>query len=217
MAKVTAPLLGFGASGTIAKTAVYAKWRGVSYARRWTRPANPQSTEQTITRETFAKLREVWKRLGADSLAPWNAFAKGRPFTGMNAFVGENMRLIRGEADLALMLGSPGAGGGLAFPTISAATGAAQGEVDVTMTAPTLPTGWTITKAVALGLIDQASDGLLTLPIGDASDAATPYVVPLTGFGSATTVRTLGWFVYVKPNGETAYSVSLNDSAVAGA
>ena len=33
MAKTTAPLFGFGATGSLAKSIVFASWRGVGYAR----------------------------------------------------------------------------------------------------------------------------------------------------------------------------------------
>lgn len=217
MAKTTAPMLSFSAAGSIAKTLVYAKWRGISYGRQHVIPANPKSTAQTVTRSTFATLREMYKRTGSVTRAPWDAFAKGRPFTGMNAFVGENLRLIRGEADMDLFYASPGAGGGLAFPTLGVATGSSSGEIDVTLTAPTLPTGWTITSAHAMAFLQQAPDNIFLGVLVEGSDASAPYEITLAGLGAAQAVVASGWFEYEKPDGKTAYSVALTDTGTTGA
>lgn len=216
MAKTTAPMLSFSAAGSIAKTLVYAKWRGISYGRQHVIPANPKSTAQTLTRNTFATLREAWKRTGSITRAPWDAFAKGQPFTGMNKFVGENLRLIRGEADMNLFYASPGAGGGLAFPTLGVAAGSGSGEIDATLTAPTLPTGWTITNAHAMAIKQQAPDDLFLGVVVEGSDATDPYVVTLAGLGSAAAVVVSAWFEYLKPDGKTAYSVAITEAGTTG-
>jgi hypothetical protein len=217
MAKTTAPMLSFSAAGSIAKTLVYAKWRGVSYGRQHVIPANPKSTAQTVTRSTFATLREMYKRTGTITRAPWDAFAKGRPFTGMNKFVGENLRLIRGEADMDLFYASPGAGGGLAYATLNVATGSGTGEIDATLTAPTLPTGWSITNAHAMAFRQQAPDDIFLGVLVEGSDATAPYEITLAGLGAAAACVCSAWFEYEKPDGNTAYSVALTDTATAGA
>ncbi len=217
MAKTTAPMLSFSAAGSIAKTLVYAKWRGISYGRQHVIPANPKSTAQTVTRNTFATLREMYKRTGTVTRAPWDAFAKGRPFTGMNKFVGENLRLIHGEADMDLFYASPGAGGGLAFPTLLVQTGSSSGEIDATLTAPALPTGWSITNAHAMAFPQQAPDTVFSGTLVEGSDAAAPYEITLAGLGAAAAVVVSAWFEYEKPDGKTAYSVALTDAGTTGA
>ena len=107
MAKTTAPLLSFGANGQIAKTQVYASWRGVKYSRRYVVPANPRTTAQQLTRTTFAFMREMWKVAPSGLKAPWDAFATGKPFLGLNKFVGENIRVLRSQPDMANFIGSP--------------------------------------------------------------------------------------------------------------
>lgn len=213
MAKVTAPLLGFNARGAIANTAVYARWRGIAYARQWVKPANPKTTQQNLTRNTFATLREIYKRLDANARAPWDAFAKGRPFTGMNSFVGENVRLLRGDPDMDDLLGSPGAGGGFPPAGISAAATATSGEVRVILTAPTLPAGWAIVRADVWAIREQLPDAVFPGVIAFGTDAASPYDMVLAGLGSNQPVQTVGWFVYTKPDGLLAYSVSLSAGA----
>lgn len=216
MAKVTAPLLSLGGSGTIGGTVTFAKWRGVPYARQRVTPANPQTTAQQQTRNTFAMLREFWKRLEADGRNPWDAFATGRKFIGLNAFVGENIRLILGDADMNNFEGSPGANGGFGLTSVSAAQGGGSGELDVTIVPPSLPTGWSVTECVAMAFPDQAADAVFGGPIAIDTDNSDPYVITLTGLGSNVACQAVGWAVYEKPNGEAAYSPSIIDQANSG-
>jgi hypothetical protein len=134
----------------------------------------------------------------------------------MNAFVGENNRLLVGASDLEFLLASPGAGGGLPPLSVTGGTGANAGEVTVTVVPPTqLPDGWTIVKAWGLAVKDQDPTGLLTGAVVEGSDTTDPYVITIAGMGAGTLCRVMGWFEYLKDNGKTAYSVSLNDNATA--
>lgn len=63
MARLTAPLLSLGASGSIAKSLVYSTWKGIPYARVHVIPANPKSVGQQEVRGVFATLTEMWKRM----------------------------------------------------------------------------------------------------------------------------------------------------------
>jgi hypothetical protein len=100
MAKVTGALLSFGARGQIGKTLVMSKWKGIPYARQHVVPANPRTTAQQTNRAIFAFLREAFKRGPAEMVDAFNAYAIGRPLTGMNKFVGENTRVLQGQTDL---------------------------------------------------------------------------------------------------------------------
>ena len=50
MAKVTGPLMSLDASGTVAKTATFSKWKGRNYVRQRVIPLNPQAAGQVSTR-----------------------------------------------------------------------------------------------------------------------------------------------------------------------
>lgn len=210
MAKTTAPLLSFGASGTIAKTAVFSTWRGVPYARRHVIPANPNSTGQQATRNVFKTMTEAWKVAGALAVAPWNAFATGRPFVGRNAFIGQNVEVLRAEADMTNFIGSPGARGGL--PPNSIALTAGVGEITVDFTNPTAPTGWAITDAIAIAFPDQDPADTFVGPYTEGNDGATPFnQVVLTGLDTVLH-QVRAWLVWSKPDGSVAYSASLADT-----
>ena len=108
MAKTTAPLLSFDASGAIGKSMVFAKWRGVGYSRRYVIPGNPQTTGQVLTRDIFANQGLLWKTGGPLMRAPWERFAVGQPFLGRNRYIGNNISVLRGESDMARYEGPPG-------------------------------------------------------------------------------------------------------------
>lgn len=217
MAKLSGPLLSFGARGSLGKTMVISKWRGVPYARSYVVPANPQTAAQTSVRATFALLREMWKLAPSQLQDAWNAFASGRPFTGMNKEVGENVRVLNGEADMSNYIASPGAGGGLVPLTMNATTGGAAGEIDVAITAPAAPSGWTLTKAVAIAFLDQDPAGIFEGRIEVAEDTVAPYDLVIDGLPTAQVCIVCAWLVWTKPDGKLAYSVSLTDSATSGA
>lgn len=212
MAKVTAPLLSFGGSGAIGKTLVASSWKGIKYMRQHVVPANPRTTAQMFVRRTFALLREVYKIAPPLLTAPWEAFAQGRPLTGMNKFVGENVRVLNGEADLTNIIISPGAKGGLPPVTFSAVDGAAAGEIETAFAVPAPPSGWTLQAAVAVAIPDQAPDGIFAGNILTAEDVADPYAPLITGAEVGETYQVGGYLRWAKPDGTIAYSVSLVDT-----
>jgi hypothetical protein len=218
MAKITGPLLSMGARGQIGKAMVTSTWRGVNYARQYVIPANPRTTAQQANRTRFAFLREMYKLAQAPVIAPWTAFAQGRPFLPVNKFVGENNRLLNGETTLDNAIMSPGARGGLPPVSVVAATGAASGEVTVTVNPPAqLPDGWTVDSVGSAAAPQQDPTGIFAGPFVADTEAnpATPMV--LGGFTPGGNVVAWGWVVYEKPDGKLAYSVSLSDTAVADA
>lgn len=212
MAKTTAPALSFEAKGQIAKTMVYSRWRGVPYVRRHVVPANPNTLAQQSVRKTFALLREMYKLAGPLLRATWDSFAQGRPFTGMNKFVGENVRVLNGEANMQLFIGSPGSKGGLA-PLAMAVTSPVAGEINVVFTLPALPDGWTANGAVAVAFKDQDPAGFFTGGLVEGQDAAAPFdTVNLTGLETGESYVVIGYLRQMKPDGSLAYSVSLSDT-----
>lgn len=211
MAKPTGALLSFGASGTIAKTAVFASWRGRQYVRRHVIPANPNSSGQQLTRNTFKWLQQVWKLSPTLFQDPWTAYAKGQPLINRNAFGKSNIGALRSQTDLSAFVFSPGAGGGVAPASITVTAGANQITVDVTE--PTSPTGWTIAEAVAAVIADQDPQSGVLYDVSAGSDNSSPYSIVITGLTTAQLYRAGAWLVWTKPDGTTAYSSALTGSA----
>ena len=212
MSRLTAPLLSFDARGKLADTLVYSNWRGVPYARRYVVPANPKSTEQMKTRNTFTGLELRWKQGGSLMRAPWTAFAVGQKFVGRNAYLGKNIAVIRGDAGMDDYLGSPGAKGGLAPLTLTLGTVAA-GGIEAAVTVPADYGSWTITAVVATFLKDQAADAVVADVIVEGEDLATPFTVDVTGLASVA-YWVQAWTRWTHADGQIAYGPSISDTIV---
>ncbi len=212
MAKVTAPLLSFGASGTIAKVQTYASWRGVQYARRHVIPANPQSTAQTLTRDIFKNMDARWKQGGPLMRAPWDRFAVGQKFVGRNSYIGKNLSAMRGESDMDDYIGSPGAKGGLPAASLVLTTVAANG-IEAVIVGPTPPTGWTLTSAIATCFKEQTPEAAVTDVIQEIEDASSPYSCDFTGLDTVE-YQVQAWLKWAKPDTSVAYGASISGQIV---
>lgn len=212
MAKTVAPLLSFGASGQIAQTQVYSKWKGRAYVRRYTTPANPNTSEQQLTRSVFSFLQSVYKFATPDFTAPWEAYANGLVMTARNAFTKLNLSQLRTASDLVDMLFSPGALGGLPPATITVTGGV--GTITVACTAPSsVPTGWTLTSAILGVIAEQDPNTGSAYAMQTFEDAAAAYTHDfVVAAGDWVGFAFLKW---LRPDGRTAYSVSLSDEATA--
>lgn len=210
MAKITAPLLSMGARGTIGDVMTYASWRGVPYVRQRVTPANPRSTAQVLTRDIFKRYGQRWKQGGALMRAPWNRFAVGQIPVGRNSYMGQNLAATRGETDLDLYIGSPGAKGGLPPVSMVLTTVASLG-LEAVIVGPTPPTGWTLTAAIITAMIDQPPEDVVTDAIQEIEDTSTPYSCDLTGL-TAVTYQVQGWLKWAKADGSIAYGASLSDT-----
>lgn len=214
MSKTTAPLLSFGASGQIAKTMVMSRWKGISYARRYVIPANPNSSEQQITRNVFKYTSAFMKLAPAEVVEVWTAFAKGRPLTPRNAFMSSNIKALRAQSDNDALVFSNGANAGLIAAGI--ATSVASHAISVTLTAPELPTGWTIVEAVAVATLEQDPEAYTDAASFSATDASTPFV-PIVNVPDAGTYVIGGWFKFNKGTVDApqyAYGASISTTAV---
>lgn len=215
MAKLTGPLLSFGASGQIGKTMVTADWKGIKYARQYSIPANPQTAEQTTTRDTFKTLQSLWLNAPTLFRAPWTANAVGRPYTDRNKLVAENLPVLRGELDLNNFIASPGALGGPPLDSMTAVAGGAGGEIDCTATPPTPPTGWTLASVTFIAVPDQDPADPFVGPMVAISDASSAYTADFTGLTAGADYQLAAFPVWTRPDGKTAYGASLLDQATA--
>lgn len=91
MARVTGPLMSLDASGSIADTIVFSKWKGRNYVRQHAIPSNPRSAGQYFTRAMMSFLAKQWAGLaGADQTA-WTTLAAATNISLFNAYVKFNM------------------------------------------------------------------------------------------------------------------------------
>lgn len=211
MAKTVAPLLSFDAGGQIAKTQVYARWKGRPYVRRYVVPANPNSADQQKTRNAFKFLMDAWKYWPTGAQEAWALYAQSLQITDRNAFAKQNVSPLRTATTLDDMVISPSARSGLIAADLSLAPG--DGEIAATLTAPDLPNGWTIAGSYALAIPQQNPQSSADYGIFVATDDTTPYVPTLTGLTNGTEYLVGGWFKFAKGDGSFAFGQSLQDTA----
>lgn len=209
MAVLTGPLMSLSASGTIAKTIVYANWKGIQYARTRVIPANPQSTQQTNTRTVFTFLQDYYKFAPTIAREPWIAATLGIPMTPINMVISKNVFAMRLATDLDDMTFSPGARGGVPPSAIVSTPGS--GTLSVAVTAPTAPSGWTLTAAQGVVMKDQDPH----LPIASTpvavEDLTSTYTLLFSGLTGSSVYQIAVWLKWLTPNGDSAYSVALRD------
>lgn len=61
MAKIRGGLFSLGASGKLAKTLVYSKWKAEPYAREYVTPANPRTPAQVAQRDAVKQAIAFWQ------------------------------------------------------------------------------------------------------------------------------------------------------------
>jgi len=108
MARLTGPLMSLDASGSVAGSLTFAKWKGRNYVRQLVTPANPKSAAQVAFRAMFGFLSRAWAdvdSLSAGAQASWDALAESGNFSAFNAYMKQNQdrwgRALSPEADSA--------------------------------------------------------------------------------------------------------------------
>jgi hypothetical protein len=215
MAKTVAPLLSFSAGGQIAKTQVYASWKGRPYVRRYVVPANPNSPAQQETRGAFKFLMNVWKFFPGSATGAWALYANGFRITDRNAFAKANISPLRLATDLTDFTMSPSAASGLIAADMAVVPSA--NTLTVALTPPVLPVGWTITSAFAAAIRDQDPQTGTLYGVVAGFDESAPYSIALAGLVDGEDYVVGGWFQYTKPDGSFAYGRSLQEIIAPGA
>jgi hypothetical protein len=209
VAVTTAPLFSLAASGSIGKAIVYSDWKGVPYARRHVIPSNPKTPKQVSIRKTFQWVHDFYKFMDPQAQEAWVAYTKGIAMTPGNAFTQANVPVLNGAIDNTAMIFSKPVNSGPPCPTITATPGS--GSFTVTLGTPVMPTGWTITHAIATCAEKMAPSGEHETPTGVTGIATTsPYTISLTGLKHAVAYVVGGWFKVLRADGIVAFGGSLN-------
>jgi hypothetical protein len=91
MAKVKGPLFSLDASGKLADSIVYLKWKGISDVRSYVIPANPRSPRQQEQRSRMTEAVDLWHTTDFNELdyEAWDLYATimPSPMSGFNAFI----------------------------------------------------------------------------------------------------------------------------------
>ena len=213
MAKVKGAILSIGASGSIAKTQVYASWKGVQYARQHVIPYNPDTDGQKAIRGLFAALQALYQRLPLGAQAPWEGATAGRPLTPRNLLTSRNVVALKGQVDMEKFVGSPGCRGGLPLTSLAVAGGASGGTLQVTFQTPSGPEDWTLQSVDVVLFQDRAPGTLPTdWPVFVSQSDVIPeqdVTVTVEDLEPGTKYIVSAWSVWVRPKGGLAYGPSL--------
>lgn len=87
MARVDAGALSIGASGTIAQTLTFSRWKGRPYVRQRVIPSNPRSGGQVGMRSFMRWGSRVWSGLSTANKATWESLADASAISPFNAFI----------------------------------------------------------------------------------------------------------------------------------
>lgn len=90
MVKVAGPLMSMDASGSLADSITFSKWKGRNYVRQLVTPSNPRSASQTGMRAMFKFLAQEWSGIAAGDQADWEDAAETGNYSPFNAYVKEN-------------------------------------------------------------------------------------------------------------------------------
>lgn len=100
MAKITAPLLSLSASGSVANTLNYSKYKSVSYVRfksLLVKARDSKTIKQFAWRDFFTTIYFIWKNLSVNDREILTELQKGKPMTGWNIFA--KMYMLRKPTD----------------------------------------------------------------------------------------------------------------------
>lgn len=95
MATTKAPLFGLDASGSLGNSIVFSKWRGRTYVRRLSIPANPKSGLQVGMRSSMRFVTQAFAGLTQGQKDAWDTLAAVDNITQLNAQVRDSQRLTR--------------------------------------------------------------------------------------------------------------------------
>lgn len=111
MAKVTGPLLSLDASGSVASTMTFSRWKGVNYVRQRVIPTYTNTAAQALIRSLIKDASEAWKAgatvgvttIDAAYKAAYDVAASGLAMSGFNLFIKECVQKNGGSSyDLTL-------------------------------------------------------------------------------------------------------------------
>ena len=170
MVKVNGPMLSLDASGTIANTATFSKWKGRNYVRQRVVPSNPKSVLQVAVRAMFKFLSQAWENVGATPQGTWDDRAAATNISPFNAFMARNMALWREFTAPSQTDPNPGTG----TPPVATLDSAVGGEshIDLTFTITTLNDVWGV-------IIFRSPTGTFTPSLSN-----TIAVIPVSGTGT---------------------------------
>lgn len=163
MATTVAPLFGLDASGSLAKAIVFSKWRGRTYVRRHSVPANPKSGLQIGVRAAMRFNSQAYGSLSDAIKARWIALDAADNITGLDSMVRFNLPLNRQNFG---MWSDPEASAGTTpdAPTLTATAQPKSVSIALVAGANAPEFGWQLYRSLADDITGDVSTQIRVLP-----------------------------------------------------
>lgn len=187
--------MSLAASGTLGKAITFSSWKGIPYARVRVIPANPNTSGQQEVRGVFSTLTEMWKRMPSGARTPFIYAVRGQPLTPRNKHIALNVPVLKGESDLDNLVMSVSTGSSIP-PAGVASAEAPAGSVELTITAPTAPDGYTIHSYRAACVQDGEPSPVLIRTTFYNTIVAPGLVVSVAVSPASVTYQWGCWVVY---------------------
>jgi len=179
MVKVIGPLGGFDASGSLAGSIVFSKWKGRNYVRRLVKPSNPKSGGQVGVRSMFAFLAQQWAGISTANKATWNARADSATISPFNAYMSFNQFNWRNGLPPTMAYPAAQSGTADAINTFTATAGIRQITITLSTTVVAdLNWGFTIYRSTVTAFTPGITNAVKVLT-GDSSTNVTFVDTPL--------------------------------------
>ena len=177
MVKLNAPLMSLDASGTVANSITFAKWKGRNYARVRVIPSNPRSEKQIGIRAIIKFLGQQWASIGPANQATWQDLASQTNVSEFNAYVGKNAYDWRNALYPSKAYPAARSSSAPSAPTISVTGGTRQATINITKGATPPTWGYSIHRSTSPGITAQWTNCIAVVPVdgsGNASYIDTP-------------------------------------------
>jgi len=171
MVKVYAPALSIDASGTLAKSMVFSKWKGRHYVRSHVNPAQPRTGPQVGVRAMFSFLAKQWASLSALNKASWDVLAKQFNVSPFNASTHVNQARWRNFLSPSKNSAIAGVSGAPTIATQALTVGVRQVTVAITKGGTPPTWGYTIHRYLVTGTVPAFSNCVHVAPIDGSSNA----------------------------------------------
>lgn len=105
MAKVTGPLLSLDASGSVASTMTFSRWKGINYVRQRVIPTYSNTADQMAVRDLITDASKAWKAgstIGGTAIdsaykLAYATASSGMGMSGFNLFIRDCVALNGGK------------------------------------------------------------------------------------------------------------------------
>jgi len=196
--KVHGPCFSIDASGTLADTLTFTKWKGRNVVRERVIPSNPRSGPQTGMRSMMKFLSQIWDGLTTVNKATWEDLADATVISEFNAFTSFNMLRWRSYKTPSKETPAAEVSTPAAAPTTTPTGGIRQIQLSIADGTPAPDWGWIIHRSIETAFTPAYSNVIAVIPWGttptiyiDTPLDPDTYYYRLMGFNDDGIVGTL--------------------------